>query len=89
MSERDDALSVRIAAQSDAESGHHSIRVLERIRDANLVGILRALMERDWGAGRVLDAHDAQRRESVARPEGAGEVPGVPMELAHMEVPAS
>lgn len=48
----------RIASQSDAQSGHHSIRDLERIRDGNLVAFLRALKDRDWGAGQVLNAHD-------------------------------
>jgi carnitine 3-dehydrogenase len=48
-----------IADQSDAQSGHLSVRELERIRDANLVAFMRALKDRDWGAGRVLNAHDA------------------------------
>jgi carnitine 3-dehydrogenase len=54
-----------IAGQSDAQSGHHTIRELERIRDSNLVGFLRVLKDRDWGAGRVLKAHDAARRDVV------------------------
>ncbi|ARU01574.1 carnitine 3-dehydrogenase [Yoonia vestfoldensis] len=54
-----------IAGQSDAQSGHHTIRELERIRDSNLVGFLRVLKDRDWGAGRVLKAHDAARRDTV------------------------
>ncbi|WP_170442953.1 carnitine 3-dehydrogenase [Ruegeria arenilitoris] len=48
-----------IADQSDAQSGMHSIRELERIRDNNLVGMMRALKARDWGAGAVLNRHDA------------------------------
>lgn len=60
--EFDDALVDLIAGQSDRQSGHLSIRELERIRDANLVGILRALKDRDWGAGRVLRDHDERRR---------------------------
>ncbi|MFQ6006954.1 MAG: carnitine 3-dehydrogenase [Woeseia sp.] len=48
----------KIAGQSDAQSGDYSIRELERIRDRNLVGILRSLKERDWGAGAVLNEHD-------------------------------
>ncbi|MCC5984718.1 MAG: carnitine 3-dehydrogenase [Rhodobacteraceae bacterium] len=60
--EFNDALVDLIAGQSDAQSGAHSIRDLERIRDANLVGFLRALKLRDWGAGRVLNAQDAARR---------------------------
>ncbi|MCF6445101.1 carnitine 3-dehydrogenase [Nereida sp. MMG025] len=53
-----DALVARIASQSDAQSGTHSIRALERIRDDNLVGILRVLKANDWGAGAVLNRHD-------------------------------
>ncbi|SPJ31097.1 carnitine 3-dehydrogenase [Falsiruegeria mediterranea] len=48
-----------IAGQSDAQSGMHSIRELERIRDNNLVGMMRALKAQNWGAGAVLNAHDA------------------------------
>ena len=40
-----------IAGQSDAQSGHHSIRELERIRDRNLVGFLKVLESNEWGAG--------------------------------------
>lgn len=49
-----------IAAQSDAQSGAHSIRELERIRDDNLVGMMRALKRNGWGAGAVLAAQDAR-----------------------------
>ena len=47
-----------IADQSDAQSGMHSIRELERIRDNNLVAMLRALKWQDWGAGALLNAQD-------------------------------
>ena len=47
-----------IAAQSDSQSGRRAIAELERIRDANLVAILRGLKARDWGAGRLLNATD-------------------------------
>ncbi len=71
-----------IADQSDAQSGHHSIRALERIRDGNLVGILRVLKDRNWGAGKVLRDHDARRRAVVADP-----VPGDgPLVAAQMTV---
>jgi carnitine 3-dehydrogenase len=50
----DDALIDRIADQSDAQSGAHSIRDLERIRDDNLVGIFQALKANDWGAGQTV-----------------------------------
>ncbi len=42
-----------IESQSDAQSGHHSIRDLERIRDQNLVDMMLALERNDWGAGQV------------------------------------
>ena len=51
-----DELVETIASQSDAQSGMHSIRELERIRDTNLVSILRALKAQDWGAGALLNA---------------------------------
>ncbi len=53
-----------IAGQSDTQSGHHSIRELERIRDDNLVGILQALKVKPWGAGETLAAYEKQLREA-------------------------
>lgn len=50
-----------VANQSDAQSGMYGIRELERIRDRNLVGFLRSLKERNWGAGKVLKEHDERR----------------------------
>jgi carnitine 3-dehydrogenase len=52
-----------VANQSDAQSGMYGIRELERIRDRNLVGFLRSLKERNWGAGKVLREHDDRRAE--------------------------
>jgi carnitine 3-dehydrogenase len=82
-----------IAGQSDAQSGHLAIRELERIRDSNLVGFLRTLKDRDWGAGRVLNAHDARRRAEIALPDAAetglpvqGAADPAPLTLAHLEV---
>ena len=40
-----------LVEQSDAQSGMHSIRELERTRDRNLVGFLKVLETNDWGAG--------------------------------------
>ncbi|WP_425041192.1 carnitine 3-dehydrogenase [Primorskyibacter sp. S187A] len=48
-----------IAGQSDAQSGHLSIRALERLRDDNLVGILRALKKNEAAAGNILNTHEA------------------------------
>ena len=54
----DDELIKTIADQSDQQSGHHSIRELERIRDDNLVSMMRALKGRNWGAGHLLNQTD-------------------------------
>jgi carnitine 3-dehydrogenase len=54
----DDDLVDLIANQSDAQSGHLSIRQLERLRDDNLVGILRALKLTGSGAGGVITDHE-------------------------------
>lgn len=66
----DDALIERIASQSDAQSGAHTIRELERIRDANLVGIFQALKANDWGAGRsIREMEDRFYAREVEQPE--------------------
>ncbi|MGR3291218.1 MAG: carnitine 3-dehydrogenase [Paracoccaceae bacterium] len=54
-----DELVSQIADQSDTQSGKTSIRELERMRDENLVGILRALKAREAGAGALLLRHEA------------------------------
>ncbi|MCA2010495.1 carnitine 3-dehydrogenase [Cereibacter sphaeroides] len=72
-----------IAGQSDEQSGMHSIRELERIRDRNLVGFLRVLKDSNWGAGKVLLDHDTRRR--VTAPDPTPET-AAPMVLAHMQV---
>ena len=55
-----DSLIQTIADQSDAHSGHHSIRQLERIRDDNLVAMMRSLKGTNWGAGELLNNMDKQ-----------------------------
>ncbi|MDJ0896070.1 MAG: carnitine 3-dehydrogenase [Alphaproteobacteria bacterium] len=65
-----DQLVETIAAQSDAQSGRHSIRDLERLRDDNLVGILRALKRSNWGAGALLNAQDEQLVEEPDHAQG-------------------
>ena len=82
--EFNDALVDLIAGQSDAQSGHHSIRELERIRDSNLIGFLRALKVRNWGAGKVLLEHDARRRAGFF--DGKRGVDGAPLVMARMQV---
>lgn len=46
-----------IVEQSDDQSGTHSIRELERVRDANLVGFLKVLEANEWGAGNTIAAN--------------------------------
>lgn len=85
----DDDLVALIAGQSDAQSGSLSIGALEGIRDRNLVGILRALKERDWGAGRILNAHDARRRADLLAPAPAAPTTAAtaaPIEMARLQV---
>jgi carnitine 3-dehydrogenase len=47
-----------IAGQSDEQSGHMSIREMERIRDDNLIAILHALKGNNWGAGKTLASYE-------------------------------
>ncbi|WP_101068435.1 carnitine 3-dehydrogenase [Roseovarius salinarum] len=57
-----------IAAQSDAQSGHLSIRALERKRDNNLVAMIRALKQQGNAVGRLVLAH--QQNLGTMQPEG-------------------
>lgn len=69
--ELDDRLVGMIADQSDAQSGMHSIRELERIRDDNLIGIFQALKGNDWGAGQSLrDMENRFYARKIAAPAG-------------------
>ncbi|MEM7463941.1 MAG: carnitine 3-dehydrogenase [Pseudomonadota bacterium] len=54
-----------IANQSDEQSGMHTIRELERIRDDNLVTIMRGLKARNWGAGKILAEHEARTKPAL------------------------
>ncbi len=67
-----------IAGQSDAQSGHLSIRELERLRDDNLVGIIRALKKTGSGAGGTVAAHEASLAEAEAE--------GLPVTV-HRQIP--
>ena len=57
-----DELIDTIASQSDAQSGHLSIRQLERVRDRNLVGFLKVPKDHHRAAGAVLSGWDEARR---------------------------
>jgi len=54
-----------IAGQSDAQSGHMSIAEMLKARDDNLVAMMRALKANDWGAGAVMNAHEASLRSGT------------------------
>lgn len=83
--EFNDELVDLVAGQSDAQSGHMPIRELERLRDQNLVGILRSLKERNVGAGKVLRDHDARR--AAAFHAATDQVSkAAPLVMAHMQV---
>jgi carnitine 3-dehydrogenase len=66
--ELDESLVEKIARQSDEQIGPLSIGELERLRDDNLVAIIRALAgQRDgagWGAGALLREHESRLREA-------------------------
>ncbi|WP_299965707.1 carnitine 3-dehydrogenase [uncultured Roseobacter sp.] len=67
-------LVARIAEQSDAQSGAQDVAALERIRDSNLVAMLRALKGQGWGAGQLLAAHEDTLRAGTDLGQSAGEV---------------
>ena len=71
--EFDDDLVDLIAGQSDEQSGALSIRELERVRDTNLVAMMRALKAQDWGAGAVLAAQEARMKAGTALAATAAE----------------
>jgi len=58
--EFNDELVDLIAGQSDEQSGHMSIREMERIRDDNLIAILHGLKGNNWGAGKTLAKYESQ-----------------------------
>ncbi|MCF2869955.1 carnitine 3-dehydrogenase [Octadecabacter sp. G9-8] len=79
----------QIADQSDAQSGQYSIRDLERHRDANLVGMMRTLKARDWGAGAILNTHDKTMNQTRVVPETLGDIVdlGKPVKTVDRAVP--
>jgi carnitine 3-dehydrogenase len=66
--EFNDELVDLIAGQSDEQSGHMTIREMERIRDDNLIAILHALKGTNWGAGKTLARYEAQLLEAANDP---------------------
>lgn len=79
--EFNDELVALIASQSDAQSGHLSIRQLERLRDDNVVAMIRALRRTGSGAGGVVADHE----ETLPQP---GSRDGLPV-TALRQVPVS
>jgi carnitine 3-dehydrogenase len=78
-----------IAGQSDDQSGAFSIRELERIRDNNLVAMMRALKAQNWGAGALINNHERELRSGTVLAARADDVtdPGKPVVTVHRTVP--
>ncbi len=72
----------KIADQSDAQSGMHSIRELERIRDENLVAMMRALRGRGRAAGAIIRDHEA-----TFAPDRSAPFPSAPIVSVRSTVP--
>ena len=83
-----DELVQTISDQSDAQSGMHSIRELERIRDDNLVVIMQALKSNDWGAGRTLSAWETALYDAVPAATTGKDI-NQPIETMRQQVPAA
>ena len=71
--EFNDELVDLIARQSDEQAGDYSIRELERIRDDNLVGIMKALSKtrhkhKGWGAGALYRDYRDMLEDRAAKP---------------------
>ncbi|NCV67297.1 MAG: carnitine 3-dehydrogenase [Rhodobacteraceae bacterium] len=69
-----DDLAQLIADQSDEQSGAHSIRELERIRDNNLISMMRALKQQGQAAGALIQAHEANMQTVPAQAPSYGQV---------------
>ena len=84
-----DELVEMIASQSDAQSGMHTIRELERIRDNNLVAMMRALKMQKWGAGALLNETDAKLRATTGVVQHFDQITDLtaPIETLHRTVP--
>ncbi|MER8543157.1 3-hydroxyacyl-CoA dehydrogenase NAD-binding domain-containing protein [Mesorhizobium sp. M1334] len=67
----DDVLASTLAAQWDEQVGNKSTAELERLRDANLVGIIRALRATNSGAGGAAVDHDARVKDNEQKRGGA------------------
>lgn len=70
----------KVGDQCDTQAGSLKPRDLERIRDNNLIGIIRSLKHGNWGAGAVANTHQAALRPAMQ----AGDVP---METVRQVIP--
>lgn len=78
-----DELTQKISDQSDAQSGHLTIRELEQKRDDNLVAMMRALRGQDNAAGALINAH-----QQTIKPQGTADF-SKPIESANRMIPVS
>ncbi|MEO9684128.1 MAG: carnitine 3-dehydrogenase [Tateyamaria sp.] len=78
-----------IAGQSDAQSGHMTIDEMLKARDDNLVGMMRSLKANDWGAGAVMNAHEASLRAGTVLGAHADDLEDVsaPIQTVRRAVP--
>ncbi|MEP4247421.1 carnitine 3-dehydrogenase [Tateyamaria sp.] len=78
-----------IAGQSDAQSGHMTIAEMLKARDDNLVGMMRSLKANDWGAGAVMNAHEASLRAGTVLGAHADDLEDVsaPIQTVRRAVP--
>ncbi|SFL33678.1 carnitine 3-dehydrogenase [Shimia haliotis] len=84
-----DELVELIAGQSDQQSGHMTIREMERIRDNNLVSMMRALKAQNFASGAVLNAHDVKLSAEAGMVRRAADIadPSQPIVTVRRAVP--
>ncbi|MGI9318004.1 MAG: carnitine 3-dehydrogenase [bacterium] len=71
-----------VADQCDRQAGGLTPRQMERIRDDNLVGMMRALKKNNWGAGATLTTHDQNLSTAPKNDQG-------PVETVRRKIPQS
>lgn len=69
----------QVGDQCDFQAGDLKPRDLERIRDNNLIGIIRSLKHANWGAGAIANAHQDRLRQTPK--------PAKPMETVRQVIP--
>ncbi|MEM7271105.1 MAG: carnitine 3-dehydrogenase, partial [Pseudomonadota bacterium] len=58
-----------VGDQCDTQAGNLSARDLEKIRDDNLVAIMQALKNHNWGAGATLATYENAKRSAPSTPD--------------------